>query len=78
MITGYGATENELQAVFIKMHDWQRLKLTRQTLHNLELLSKKGNCVSVSSVVGKDLEVEVGKSLGLTFGDKAKGTVKPM
>jgi len=42
LITSYGASENELQAVFIKMHDWERLKLTRQTLLALEALGKKG------------------------------------
>ena len=28
--------------------------------------------------VGSELEKEVGKTLGLTFGMKAKGTVKPL
>src|SRR5689334_22208150 len=30
------------------------------------------------TVLGRQMETEVGKSLGLTFGDKAKGTVKPL
>ena len=32
----------------------------------------------VMIVLGRDMEIEVGKSLGLTFGQKAKGTVKPL
>ena len=42
LITSYGATENEMQAVFIKMHDWERLKLVRRTLDALETIGKKG------------------------------------
>ena len=36
--TSYGATENELQAIYIKMHDWERLLLVRRTIEQLELL----------------------------------------
>ena len=42
LITSYGATENELQAVFIRMHDWERLLLARRTISQLELLGKRG------------------------------------
>ena len=42
LITSYGATENELQAIFIKMHDWERLKLVRRTIEQLEILGKRG------------------------------------
>ena len=42
LITSFGATENELQAVFIRMHDWERLLLARRTIAQMELLGKKG------------------------------------
>jgi len=61
------------------MHDWERLLLTRRTLHQLEHLGKKGMLfIFLSLSLGSVLEIEVGKVLGLTFGEKAKGTVKPM
>jgi len=49
LIKSFGANENERQALFIKMHDWERLKLTRQTLAGFERLNLniKGS-VSVS------------------------------
>ena len=78
LITSFEATENELQAVFIKMHDWERLLLARRTLLQLELLGKRGILSLTYFFLGSMLEKEVGKVLGLTFGEKAKGTVKPM
>lgn len=78
LITSFGATENELQAIFIKMHDWERLLLARRTLAQMELLGKKGTYSDFLPLVGSNLEKEVGKVLGLTFGEKAKGTVKPL
>jgi len=42
LIMSFGATENELQAVFIKMLDWQRLTLARRQIAHMELLGKKG------------------------------------
>jgi hypothetical protein len=79
LITSYGATENELQAIFIKMHDWERLKLVRRTIEQLEILGKRGTSFLHYLIsLGKLLETEVGKVLGLTFGEKAKGTVKPL
>jgi hypothetical protein len=44
----YGATENELQAIFIKMVDCDRLKLARSTLNALELLGKRGTVFNLS------------------------------
>jgi len=60
------------------MQDWERLKLVRRTLVQLEALGRKGTVFFFLSLLGKILEKEVGKILGLTFGDKAKGTVKPL
>jgi hypothetical protein len=42
LITSIGSSENELQAVFIKMHDWERLVIARKTIDNLTELGKKG------------------------------------
>ena len=67
-----------MQAVYIKMNDWERLKLVKRTLQQLEALGRKGTVFIFLSLLGKVLEKEVGKILGLTFGDKAKGTVKPL
>jgi len=60
------------------MQDWERLKLVKRTLVQLEALGRKGTVFFFLSLLGKILEKEVGKILGLTFGDKAKGTVKPL
>jgi len=60
------------------MQDWERLKLVKRTLVQLETLGRKGTVFIFLSLLGKILEKEVGKVLGLTFGDKAKGTVKPL
>ena len=60
------------------MNDWERLKLVKRTLQQLETLGRKGTCFIFLSLLGKTLEKEVGKVLGLTFGEKAKGTVKPL
>ena len=60
------------------MQDWERLKLVKRTLVQLEALGRKGTVFFFLSLLGKVLEKEVGKVLGLTFGDKAKGTVKPL
>ena len=62
------------------MHDWERLKLARHTLNSLELLGNRGTLALLLLVffVGALLEKEVGKVLGLTLGEKAKGTVKPL
>ena len=60
------------------MQDWERLKLVKRTLVQLETLGRKGTVFIFLSLLGKILEKEVGKVLGLTFGEKAKGTVKPL
>ena len=62
------------------MHDHERLKITRQTIRNLELLGmKRGLYVFRFTVcLGNDFSKAVGKSLGLLYDGKAKGTVKPM
>jgi len=60
------------------MQDWERLKLVKRTLVQLETLGRKGTVFIFLSLLGKVLEKEVGKVLGLTFGEKAKGTVKPL
>lgn len=46
LITSYGAVANELQAVFIKMLDWQRLMLARRQIGHLEIQGKKGTIFS--------------------------------
>jgi len=60
------------------MQDWERLKLVKRTLEQLETIGRKGTFFIFLSLLGKILETEVGKVLGLTFGDKTKGTVKPL
>ena len=60
------------------MQDWERLKLVKRTLEQLETIGRKGTFFIFLSLLGKILEKEVGKVLGLTFGDKAKGTAKPL
>ena len=60
------------------MHDWERLLIARRTLEQLELLGKKVHQSFSDLFLGSILEKEVGKVLGLTFGDKSKGTVKPL
>jgi len=60
------------------MQDWERLKLVKRTLVQLENLGRKGTVFIFLSLLGKVLEKEVGKVLGLPFGEKAKGTVKPL
>ena len=64
----------------VKMLDWERLKLTKRTLQQMEQLGKRGmvSFLHVSLVLGTSLVTEVGKVLGLTFGSKTKGSVKPM
>ena len=80
MIASYGATANELQAVFIKMHDFERLTQLRRTASNLKALGFKGTIwySHLSLLLGNDMETQAGKCLGLTFGDKARGTIKPL
>ena len=61
------------------MHDWQKLMTARKTLQSLDKLGKTGGTLWFSLLfVGKSLETEVAKSLGLFSGDKLKGTVKPL
>jgi hypothetical protein len=45
---------------------------------SLKSLARKVCSVFPYLFLGEMLEKEVGKVLGLTFGDKAKGTVKPL
>ena len=74
LFTSLGSTENELH------HLYQDARLAAAPTRSSSIDSAgEGVClVVVMIVLGRDIEIEVGKSLGLTFGQKAKGTVKPL
>jgi hypothetical protein len=42
MINSIGSTENELNQVYIRMLDYERLGVARQTVQALDKLGKKG------------------------------------
>ena len=60
------------------MHDWQKLLNARKILNGMAELGKSGSVYFHYLLVGKNIEVEVAKGLGLVVGAHAKGTVKPL